>query len=360
MIHETMRISHEIWYMSRAANDTKVFRSQLMDMSIQLQARLNVMEKVLGHTEVERSRLNALAARLQDQLDKLQNPTNCKTAKFLTTEIPRCGFGCQAHHAALTLQAAFARNRTLFITNNEWFDVFLPVTSCVVPGQDKIYQAPLYGSVRLDYGAPPALRREWADALKDIHEHPYTWFRGQLLRYILRLRPSSFQQVLHNNLERTLPWPIIGIQVRRTDKLIREAAAVEVSKHMVQVERISQRLQIEEELMPTGRTIARQVFLASDEEQVFSEIKRDYPNYNFTGGYKKGSAEPNRVTKAGLESIIYDVFTLANCDYVVCTFSSNVCRLVYELLLTDTRWYGDSTGKISWPIPKESSRQDQE
>ena len=40
-----------------------------------------------------------------------------------------------------------------------------------------------------------------------------------------------------------------------------------------------------------------------------------------------------RFNKTALEGIIHDVFRLANADFVVCTMSSNICRLVYELKL---------------------------
>lgn len=39
-----------------------------------------------------------------------------------------------------------------------------------------------------------------------------------------------------------------------------------------------------------------------------------------------------RFSKTGLESIIFDLHFLSNADYLVCTFSSNICRLAYELL----------------------------
>lgn len=54
-------------------------------------------------------------------------------------------------------------------------------------------------------------------------------------------------------------------------------------------------------------------------------------------------------TKEDLECIIYDVFTPANCDYAVHTFSSNVCRLVFESILINTRIYGDRTTHI-WAL----------
>jgi glycoprotein 6-alpha-L-fucosyltransferase len=41
------------------------------------------------------------------------------------------------------------------------------------------------------------------------------------------------------------------------------------------------------------------------------------------------------------ESIILDMHFLSQCEYLVCTFSSNVCRMVYELMQTrfdDASW----------------------
>jgi hypothetical protein len=44
----------------------------------------------------------------------------------------------------------------------------------------------------------------------------------------------------------------------------------------------------------------------------------------------------NQIAKANrLESLLIDVYTIRACDFVVCTHSSNVCRLVYELMQID-------------------------
>ncbi len=51
-------------------------------------------------------------------------------------------------------------------------------------------------------------------------------------------------------------------------------------------------------------------------------------------------------SREGIEVISYVVMYLANCDFVVCTFSSNVCRLVYELILTDMENKGDRTSDV--------------
>lgn len=45
-----------------------------------------------------------------------------------------------------------------------------------------------------------------------------------------------------------------------------------------------------------------------------------------------GSQE-TRYTQNGYLSLLKDFYFLSNADYLVCTFSSNICRLAYEILL---------------------------
>ncbi len=91
----------------------------------------------------------------------IQNPTNCVNAKFIVTSLPKCGFGCQAHHAAFALHLALAPNRTLYVDDNAWYDVYLPVTTCSKPdiNADVLVQASTYYTV--GPMGPPRLTREW-------------------------------------------------------------------------------------------------------------------------------------------------------------------------------------------------------
>ncbi len=81
-------------------------------------------------------------------------------------------------------------------------------------------------------------------------------------------------------------------------------------------------------------------FLATDDPDVFVNATHLYPQYRFA---KSPYTVPliSRASREGFESISYDVMYLANCDFVVCTFSSSVCRLVYELMLTYMDRKGD-------------------
>jgi hypothetical protein len=48
-------------------------------------------------------------------------------------------------------------------------------------------------------------------------------------------------------------------------------------------------------------------------------------------GGAESSELDNRYSDVGQNAVINDVFELAQADFVVCTFSSNICRLAYEL-----------------------------
>ena len=59
-----------------------------------------------------------------------------------------------------------------------------------------------------------------------------------------------------------------------------------------------------------------------------------YPEYKFLGSVSvaKEAAVETRYTNSSLLGVLSDVYMLSRCDYLVCTFSSNVCRLAYELM----------------------------
>jgi glycoprotein 6-alpha-L-fucosyltransferase len=90
----------------------------------------------------------------------------------------------------------------------------------------------------------------------------------------------------------------------------------------------------------------RCVFLATDEPEVINEAFEKYSkNYKFyvdNGAVEKASLVESRYGYDSTESAILDVFRLATCEFLVCTFSSNLCRLAYELMQTQ---FGDDA---SW------------
>ncbi|CAG5125708.1 unnamed protein product [Candidula unifasciata] len=91
--------------------------------------------------------------------------------------------------------------------------------------------------------------------------------------------------------------------------------------------------------------ITRRVYIATDEPTVLSEAIKKYPNYTFINDFNgtRTASMASRNSKESLHGIITDVYYLARCDYLVCTFSSNVCRLAYELMQTV---HGDASTNV--------------
>ena len=63
-----------------------------------------------------------------------------------------------------------------------------------------------------------------------------------------------------------------------------------------------------------------------------------YPDYQvyYTNSFHYNvyfNKADERYTLQGFESMVVDLHFLANADYLVCTMSSNVCRIAYELLI---------------------------
>ena len=74
-------------------------------------------------------------------------------------------------------------------------------------------------------------------------------------------------------------------------------------------------------------TQKRQIYLATDDENLYSEIQSQYPNYDI---FVYTTQQHKSYGQANLLEIIADLNFLTEADFIVCTFSSNVCRRVLE------------------------------
>ncbi len=131
---------------------------------------------------------------------------------------------------------------------------------------------------------PPGLTREWANALKDLHESPYAWFHGHLLRYILRLAPSTFKRRLVRDITAINPRPLAGLHIRRTDKILLEAKAYPIPQYMLEVQRYYKQNGLIETMLGGGEihNPSPAAFLATDDPDVFVNATHLYPQYRFS------------------------------------------------------------------------------
>lgn len=93
--------------------------------------------------------------------------------------------------------------------------------------------------------------------------------------------------------------------------------------------------------------VPRRVYLASDEREAFAEAFEKYPSYRFINDDRNSQTAPlgTRYSPESARGVILDIYFLSQCDYIVCTFSSHLCRLVYELMQTSPR-YGDGSWRF--------------
>ena len=129
--------------------------------------------------------------------------------------------------------------------------------------------------------------------------------------------------------------------MRRSDKHD-EARFFESKEYMRHVDEFYERYLIEhpERVNSTKRL----VFVASDETFMFELLTKEFPTYRFifNSTFTMMAGSLARYSQEGFESLLFDVHFLSLADYLVCTFSSNVCRLAYELKLAAS---GDDTSK---------------
>uniref|UniRef100_A0A1I8M9H5 Alpha-(1,6)-fucosyltransferase n=1 Tax=Musca domestica TaxID=7370 RepID=A0A1I8M9H5_MUSDO len=318
-------------------------RSLLSDME-----RLHQLD---GYEAWRHQEAKDLSDLVQRRLRYLQNPPDCGKAKKLVCKLNKgCGYGCQLHHAVYCFIVAYATERTLILKSKGWRyhkggweEVFQPVSdSCLDIGparannwpgrpESQVVVLPIIDSLmpRPPY-LPLAIPEDISFRLKRLHSEPIVWWVGQFLKYLLRPQKGT-QEFLENSMAK-LGWkkPIVGVHVRRTDKVGTEAAFHSIDEYMTHVEDYYLTQEI------NGTSMTRRIFLASDDARVIDEARKKYPQYEIIGDAEvaRMAAVSTRYTDTGLNGIILDIHLLSISDYLVCTFSSQVCRVAYEIMQT--------------------------
>ncbi|RZF32188.1 hypothetical protein LSTR_LSTR004051 [Laodelphax striatellus] len=84
-----------------------------------------------------------------------------------------------------------------------------------------------------------------------------------------------------------------------------------------------------DQLAMTQAVPVRRVYLASDDPKVFAEMRAKYAEYEVIGdpNVAKMAAVATRYSDSSLNGIIMDIHFLSRSDYLVCTFSSQVCSV---------------------------------
>ncbi|CAK8681771.1 unnamed protein product [Clavelina lepadiformis] len=168
-----------------------------------------------------------------------------------------------------------------------------------------------------------------------LHDDPNMWWIGQIMGYLLRPSPWISVRVQEIKKKLNLTHPYVSIHVRRTDKLVKEARKFEIEEYMDPV------VAWYDSQVGNASNYTRRVYVASDDlASVIPDARNKYPDYDFvynTVDDKKllkdmKQTVQSRQTEDELVAIVCDLMILSQSDYFVGTYSSNVGRLVTQLM----------------------------
>ncbi|KII63760.1 Alpha-(1,6)-fucosyltransferase [Thelohanellus kitauei] len=205
-----------------------------------------------------------------------QNPKECKNIEVIGYELKEiCGFGCQIHHLAYCLTVALGEGKPLVVKPSKWhgfdsiFDIIMPLSdTChyymIHLHRLKVKFIELEYKYRIKQFLPQTFPENIRNQIEEFHTHPFLWWIGQIMMYILRLRPH----IIMNLRPIEFTSPIVGVHVRRTDKLILEAKFYPVEEYMKYVQLYFRKLEL------TSKVPKKSVYLAVDDWQVVAEFRR--------------------------------------------------------------------------------------
>lgn len=304
-----------------------------------------------GRQEWVTKEMKALAELVQQRINYLQNPKDCNSARKVVCSLNKgCGYGCQLHHAVYCFLVAYGTQRTLILKSqgwrynkNGWESVFQPLSNTCMsdfgnsqaawPGTDdtQVLTLPIIDSLhpRPPY-LPLSIPKDISARLIRAHGDPTVWWISQFVIYLLRPQDHLTQFLQEMEQKMKFEKPIVGVHVRRTDKVGTEAAFHGIEEYMVHVIDYYKILELEKPV-PEKR-----VYLASDDPTVLEDARKKYPDFIFLGdpNIAKSAAVTTRYNDDSLRGIILDIHLLGHTDYLVCTFSSQVCRVAYEVMQT--------------------------
>ncbi|XP_064469233.1 alpha-(1,6)-fucosyltransferase-like [Ornithodoros turicata] len=260
-----------------------------------------------------------------------QQQDNC--SRVLSCRLSsRHGFSSGIHDVLWCLVRGVLLKRPVVVDSQPWrYDpygwsrIFLPLTDKCPEKPDRSSTWPGGTHYTKDRGSILDIPDDIATELVGLHTDPYAWWFGQFVAYIMRPSVSLFDNLRETKRNITFRSPIVGLHIRRTDKR-GEAARHEIKEYMEHAD---------EYFANIAGPVPRRIYVATEDPSVFPELRKKFPRYVILGDEKASqdaSSKTTRYSPSALRAVVKDIFLLSQCDLVVCTLSSGVCRVAYELM----------------------------
>ncbi len=304
---------------------------------------LEKSEELLGTEKFKKKILGKISMKIRRKISELQNPPieKCSNSSIIVCRLS-LGFGIASgfHDILWCLLYSYYRNKTLLLfhewscyfrgdedVNNKnfesWESFMKPLSSSCDHkkfSNETLEVVPMKNGVFVRKMAAHLPKELGSDLIKLV-DSPMSWFHSHFMGYILRPQKRLIKHLEVFKKSLNFRHPIVGVHVRRTDKLHREAVYHTNSQYMIHVKDFYDKLEL------TQKVDHRLVYIASDDPKVMSQLIADYPDYEFIGnseGSKLAEKDNTRYGNISLWGALTDIFLLSETDYIVCTFSSAV------------------------------------
>jgi glycoprotein 6-alpha-L-fucosyltransferase len=310
-------------------------------------------EKSLNLYDLKNKRLKYIAEQIRIKIERLQNlpPTECEKSKKLICRIGWEGFGFASYINEILwcFIYAFHANKTLIMKPNnyfkwnptkydeKWDNIFKPITSkCQYfdkISNKMVENIPMKNNTVIYRKIMNSLPKEFGPEIIKLVESPISWFTSQFVGYIMRPQKRLIKYLEDYKKDINYSHPIVGIHVRRTDKVsYAEALFHDIDEYMISVESFYNKLEL------TSDIKRKLVYVASDDPTVLPQFIERYPEYEFIGSVSIAESIFNpevRFTNNNttLWGVLSDIYLLAESDYIVCTFSSSVSLTFQKFFL---------------------------
>ncbi len=117
---------------------------------------------------------------------------------------------------------------------------------------------------------PRSIPTDIAQDLAILDRDPFDWISGQMARFLLNMQPGVRDRVRHEIRRMNISHPIVGMHVRRTDKII-EASYQPLDEYFDAAELYFSQLD-----SSSGGRVQRRVLIATDELSVIQEARQRY------------------------------------------------------------------------------------
>ena len=332
----------------------------------------SIIKKLLKNKQINDLRNEKLIAKsneIKNMIDSLQNPQDCNENKHLYCMLAEhlCGFGCQLHFLMICFIQGIYRNRTVifkdpvpgpsdpvnFMNNkefNRFYSSYEPFGKCDHLNQEHLIPITLNKDLNeqinvksikmhirhnfyptqpenVPFSYHPSRFLNDLNYLNEYVNDPLSWIMGQFMKHILKMNKKTNLLVENEIALKQIPKPYLGLQIRKGNKVGTEGKAYSLDDYMKYAKKY-----FDENYEITERII----YLSTDDTQIIREAKRKYPNYKFyhqNDDYINVAVKYEKILSLSLfQGLLIDLNILAEAEYVICTHSSNVCRLVYEFM----------------------------